>query len=69
MVAMSLSLYLSSDLCTMSWFNDVGYQQYGIGSYLYTLLLKDKIQALAAGDIVAWEVAIIKAAISNLIKF
>ncbi|ADF52453.1 MAG: DUF481 domain-containing protein [Zunongwangia sp.] len=32
-------------------FNDVGYQQYGVGGYIYTLFLNDKIQALAGGDL------------------
>ncbi len=32
-------------------FNDVGYQQFGIGGNIYTVFLNDKIQALAGGDI------------------
>ena len=32
-------------------FNDVGYQQYGLGGYIYTIFLNNKIQALAGGDI------------------
>ena len=32
-------------------FNDVGYQQYGIGGYIYTIFLNNKIQALAGGDL------------------
>ncbi len=32
-------------------FNDVGYQQYGIGGYIYTMFLNDKFQALAGGDV------------------
>ncbi len=32
-------------------FNDVGYQQFGIGGNIYTVFLNDKIQALAGGDV------------------